>query len=66
MEKIKILQPYKAGEKDIKDIIAPAGLEINPGFIKLGDKFVKTVFIFTYPRYLSTGWFNPIINEQDF
>jgi len=61
-EKIKIQQPYKPGEKDIKNIIAPAGLEISPNYLKLGDKFVKTVFIFTYPRYLATGWFNPIIN----
>jgi len=62
MENIKIPQPYKAGEKDIKDVIAPAGLEVNPSHLKLGEKFVKTIFIFTYPRYLATGWFNPIIN----
>lgn len=62
MEKIKILQPYIAGSKDIKDIIAPSGLEIGPNFLKLGEKFIKTLFIFTYPRYLSSGWFNSIIN----
>ncbi len=61
-KKIKLPQPYKAGEGDIGDVIAPAGLEINPNFIKLGDKFIKSFFIFTYPRYLSSGWFNSIIN----
>src|SRR4030043_307013 len=59
---IKIPQPYKAGEKDVRNMIAPAGLEINPGHLKIGEKFAKTLFIFTYPRYLSTGWFSPIIN----
>ncbi len=49
-------------EKQIKDIIAPAALEVNSSYLKLGDKFVKTLFIFTYPRYLATGWFSPIIN----
>ncbi len=49
-------------EKNIKDIIAPAGLEINPGYLKLGDKFTKTIFLFAYPRYLSSGWFNSTIN----
>jgi len=49
-------------KKDIKDIIAPAGLQVDSGYLKLGDKFVKTFFIFTYPRYLSSGWFNAIIN----
>lgn len=65
MPKINIPQPYKPGEKDIKNIIAPAGLEVNPNYLKLGDKFIKTIFIFTYPRYLSSGWFDSIINLPD-
>ena len=66
MEKITIPQPYKAGEKDIKNIIAPAGLEVGPNYLKLGEKFIRTLFIFTYPRYLSSGWFNSIINLPNF
>lgn len=62
MDKIKITQPYVAGVKDVKNVIAPAGLEVNAGYLKLGDKFVKTLFIFTYPRYLASGWFNAVIN----
>lgn len=48
--------------EEIKNLIAPPALEINSNYLKLGDKFVKTIFIFTYPRYLATGWFSPIIN----
>ena len=59
---IKVPQPYQPGEKDIKDVIAPAGLEVNPAYLKLGNKFAKTIFVFTYPRYLNSGWFDPIIN----
>jgi len=59
---IKIPQSNTGEEKEIKDIIAPAGLEINPSYLKLGDKFIKTIFLFTYPRYLASGWFNSIIN----
>ena len=62
MEKIKIPQSYTPSEKDIKNIIAPAAIENFPAYLKLGDKFVKTIFLFTYPRYLSSGWFNQIIN----
>ncbi|MBI2591729.1 MAG: ATP-binding protein [Candidatus Brennerbacteria bacterium] len=64
-QKIKIIQAYKASAGDIKDVIAPSGLQINSNYIKLGNKFAKTVFIFTYPRYLSTGWFSPIINMPE-
>ncbi|MEK7555554.1 MAG: ATP-binding protein [Patescibacteria group bacterium] len=59
---IKIQQPYTASEKDVKNVIAPAAMEVNPSHLKLGDKFAKTIFIFTYPRYLATSWFNSIIN----
>lgn len=48
--------------KEIQNVIAPAALEVNSNYLKLGDKYVKTFFIFTYPRFLSTGWFSPIIN----
>ncbi len=47
---------------DINKIIAPAGAEVSPNFLKIGDKVAKTVFVLTYPRYLSTGWFEPVIN----
>ncbi len=48
--------------EEIKNLIAPPALEINSNYLKLGDKFAKTIFLFTYPRYLATGWFSPIIN----
>ncbi len=51
--------------KTITDLIAPPAMEVDPNYIKLGDKFVKTIFLFTYPRYLATGWFSPIINLPD-
>jgi len=62
MAKIQIPKGYSASNRDIKDIIAPAGLEVNTGYLKLGEKYLKTFFLFTYPRYLSSGWFSPIIN----
>ncbi len=46
----------------LKDVLAPAALEVGSHQLKLGDQFVKTLFVFTYPRYLSSGWFSPLIN----
>ncbi len=60
--KVTIPQAYKPGEGDLPNIIAPAGLEINANYLKLGDFYAKTFFVFTYPRYLSAGWFSEIIN----
>jgi len=47
---------------DLKNIIAPAGVEVESNYIKLGDKLVKVFFAFSYPRYLSSGWFDQMIN----
>lgn len=44
------------------DIIAPASVEIYPSYVKLEEKLAKTYFVFSYPRYLTTGWLSPIIN----
>jgi len=55
----------RRGEVSIRDIIAPAALEVKPSFIKLGDKFVRTIFVINYPRYISVGWFAPIINLNE-
>ncbi len=48
--------------KEARKIIAPAGVQVNSNYLKVGDKHVKVFFVFSYPRYLSTGWFEPLIN----
>lgn len=55
-------QTYAKGLATLRDIIAPSALEVNPNFIRLGKKLVRVFFVFTYPRYLNTNWFGPIIN----
>ncbi|MEK7212247.1 MAG: DUF87 domain-containing protein [Patescibacteria group bacterium] len=49
-------------QSNIKKIISPAGIEVNPGHLKVGNKLVKTMFVFSYPRFLTGGWFESLIN----
>ncbi|MDD3399628.1 MAG: ATP-binding protein [Candidatus Pacebacteria bacterium] len=44
------------------DIVAPSSIEIKPSHLRLGERFVQSFFIFSYPRYLSAAWFSPVIN----
>jgi conjugal transfer ATP-binding protein TraC len=53
---------YRTGQVNLRDFIAPSALEINPNFLRLGEKVARVVFVFSYPRYLHTSWFSPIIN----
>ncbi|MFC1700946.1 VirB4-like conjugal transfer ATPase, CD1110 family [Patescibacteria group bacterium] len=45
----------------IIDLIAPAGLKIESNHIQIGQKYGKTIFVFTYPQTLASGWLSPII-----
>ncbi|OGZ20639.1 MAG: conjugal transfer protein TraC [Candidatus Nealsonbacteria bacterium RIFCSPHIGHO2_02_38_10] len=46
----------------IADIIAPSFIDVQQNYIKIGERLARTYFVFSYPRYLSTGWLSPIIN----
>jgi len=49
----------------LQDLIAPAGLEISPNNLKLGEKYCSTLFVLTYPRYLSSNWFSSLVNLDE-
>jgi conjugal transfer ATP-binding protein TraC len=53
---------FQEEDINIKDIIAPSYIGINQDNISLGEKIAKSFFIFSYPRYLNTGWLSPAIN----
>ncbi len=52
----------KKGATSIRDIVAPASFVVSPNSIQIDNYFVKTLFVFTYPRYIETNWLSPIIN----
>ncbi|MDX9779329.1 MAG: ATP-binding protein [Patescibacteria group bacterium] len=53
---------FRRGVLTVRDIIAPASFKASPRHLMLGGKFVRTIFVIGYPRYISVGWFAPIIN----
>lgn len=55
-------QVYDAETLELKDIIAPSALKVGPRELNLGDKFVRTFFVISYPRFLNESWFAPVIN----
>ncbi|MEK7637087.1 MAG: ATP-binding protein [Patescibacteria group bacterium] len=53
---------YRQGVVTVRDLIAPAAMKVDPTFLRLNGKYLQTLFVVTYPRYISVGWFAPIIN----
>ncbi len=53
---------YREGTVAIRDLIAPAAFRVESNFIQLGDVFMRTMFVITYPRFISVGWSSPILN----
>ena len=48
----------------ITDIVSPSSIEVKPKYLNMGEVMAKTYFVFSYPRYLTTGWLSPIINLE--
>ncbi len=46
----------------LADLLAPPALQVSPSHLQIGEKFSRTIFVAAYPRFLSVGWFSPIIN----
>lgn len=55
-------QVYKVAEMQLKDIIAPSALGIQPKNLNLGTNIVRSYFVISYPRFLTDNWLSPIIN----
>ncbi|MEK7644679.1 MAG: DUF87 domain-containing protein [Patescibacteria group bacterium] len=53
---------YREGTVAIRDLIAPSAFRVESSFVQLGNTFLRTIFVITYPRYIGVGWSAPILN----
>jgi len=50
------------GMLSVKDIIAPAAIEVDFDYLKIGNRYFRTLFVAGYPRFVSANWLGPLIN----
>jgi len=55
---------FEAAAITALDIIAPSAIEVSPNYLKFGERFAKAFFIFSFPKYITSGWLSPIINLE--
>ncbi len=56
---------YQQSMLSLRDLIAPPSFEIESAFLKIGSRFIRTLYVFGYPRQIFTGWLSPIINLDE-
>jgi type IV secretory pathway VirB4 component len=53
---------FGKGLVSVKDIIAPGAIEVDFNFLKIGNKYFRTLFVAGYPRFVTANWLAPLIN----
>ena len=61
-ESVSAEKIYQEGISRLFDLIAPSAVKIAPKYIQIGESYAQTLFVISYPRYLHSTWFSPIIN----
>jgi len=53
-----------ASQSPIQDVLAPSIIEVDFDYLKINNRFVRTMFVAGYPRYVSANWLSPLINFE--
>ncbi len=55
-----------AGENllTINDVVAPSGVAISPRSINISGTMARVFYAVSYPRYLTDGWLEPVLNME--
>lgn len=49
---------------NLLDAVSPASFVITPNYLQLNELYVRTCFVYAYPRFLNTNWMSPIVNSD--
>jgi len=50
------------GMVSVQDVIAPGALEVDFDYLKIGNRYFRTLFVAGYPRFVTANWLAPLIN----
>jgi conjugal transfer ATP-binding protein TraC len=55
---------YKKDITTVRDLISPSSVAITGAKLELGTKLVRSFFVLTYSRIITTGWLEGVINAD--
>lgn len=47
---------------NLLDVISPQSVEVDFDYIKVNDVYFRTLFVGGYPRFVTPGWLEPVVN----
>jgi len=53
---------FTAGLVTTKDIIAPSSVEVDFNNVRIDNKYYRTLFVASYPRFVGVNWLSSLIN----
>jgi conjugal transfer ATP-binding protein TraC len=56
---------FQKGITALRDFIAPSSLEFSSSYFQLGTRYVRTYYVYGYPRQLYTGWLSGMVNIDE-
>lgn len=56
------VEQFASGMVSTRDLIAPEAIEVDFNHLKIGEKYIRTLFVAGYPRFVSANWLSPLIN----
>lgn len=61
-QKLEGFTTLERGMVSLVDVLAPSSVEVDFRYIRVGDRFYTTLFVISYPRFVSPNWLAPIID----
>ncbi|PJC22420.1 hypothetical protein CO059_02580 [candidate division WWE3 bacterium CG_4_9_14_0_2_um_filter_48_10] len=58
----KVAKTLAEGQVKVQDVVAPSALEVDFDYLKVGETYLRTLFVSGYPRFVGANWLSPIIN----
>ncbi len=60
-------KPQETAEKlapqlTLEDVIAPSEIEVDFNNLKINNRFFKTYFVSSYPRFVESNWLEPLVS----
>jgi conjugal transfer ATP-binding protein TraC len=55
---------YKKDLTTIRDLISPSSVSVTTGQMQMGTKLVRSFFVLTYSRIITSGWLEGVINAD--